>query len=367
MNSRERVSRALDHQEPDRVPIDCWASAGTRAKIEEATGLPYSAFLDKRDVDLRYIDGPEYVGPSLKARSTGEEVDLWGVPRKRVHIHLHDGTGQHEETYNEVVSSPLKDLQTREEILAYERWPSADWFDYSGIEAQCDKIRERGRVVVFMGDRLNRLAQLKPAMYLRGTEQILVDMLVQPDVAQTIFDKIREFYLEYGNRILESARGRIDILCTGDDFGAQRNLLIPPDVWRDQLQAGFAAYVAMGKSWGARVMHHSCGAVRSLVPAMIGIGLDILQSLQPEAGGMTPEALKRDFGDRICFQGGVSIQSVLPHGTPDQVRRHVESLFGAMAPGGGFIACTSHNIQADTSMENINALFDAYGRYGSYT
>ncbi len=366
MDSRERVRLALDHQEPDRVPVDCWVSPCTRAKIEDSCGMSYESFLDARDVDLRYIDGPAYVGPPLKAPSTGEQIDIWGVPRERVRQRLHDGKDWHDETYSEVVSSPLQELQTQEEILAYGRWPSPDLYDYSGIEAQCDAIREKGRVVVFMGDRLNRLAQLKPAMYLRGTEQILVDMLLQPDISRSIFEKISGFYLDYGSRILESAKGKIDILCTGDDFGAQRNLLVPPDAWEDQLKAGFAAFIAMGKTYDAKVMHHSCGAVRALIPTMISCGLDILQSLQPEASQMEPEALKREFGNQLCFQGGVSIQSVLPHSTPAEVERHVERLFGAMAPGGGFIACTSHNIQADTSIDNINALFDAYRRFGSY-
>ncbi len=366
MDSRERTILALEHQEPDRVPIDCWMSSGMKEKLENAMKVTYEQFIDNNDVDLRYITGPRYIGPELPVMKDGSQIDIWGVPRKQVHVQLSDEIGNYTDTYREVVFSPLQRLTSVEEILDYDHWPSADWFDYSVIEEQCRKIRDAGRVVVFQGDRLNRIAQLKPAMYLRGFEQIFIDMIATPEIARAIVNPISNFYLEYGNRILEAARGKIDILCTGDDFGVQNGLLISQDMWIDLLKKGFENYVELGKSYGAFVMHHTCGSVYPLIPDMIDCKLEILQSLQPEAANMDPKKIKDKFGEHLSFQGGVSIQKVLPYGSQVEVKKHVETLLEAMAPGGGFIACTSHNIQADTPIHNLQALFQAYREFGKY-
>lgn len=358
MDSRERTFLSLSHQEPDRVPIDCWVSSGMKRKVEKELHIPYEQFLEKYDVDLRYMSGPRYIEKKREIKALAANTDLWGVPRREVNINF--------ESYKEVVKSPLENFQTVEEIAEYNHWPSADWFDYSEIEQQCNKILENKRVVVFMGDRLNRIAQLKPAMYIRGYEQILIDMLINPEIAEEIFRRITSFYLEYGRRILEAAKGKIDIFCTGDDFGSQNGGLISLPLWKKFLKNGFKEFNELGQSYGAKVMHHTCGSVYTLIPELIECKLDILQSIQPEAAAMDPKLLKKEFGKKLSFQGGVSIQKVLPHGSAADVAEHVKSLFEAMAPGGGFIACTSHNIQADTPAENVEALFKAYHDYGKY-
>jgi uroporphyrinogen decarboxylase len=166
---------------------------------------------------------------------------------------------------------------------------------------------------------------------------------------------------------LEAARGKIDILVTGDDFGMQNGMMISPSMWKEMLENGFRDYIRVAKDYGTRVMHHTCGSVYSIIENFIECDLDILQSLQPEALNMDPGRLKSDFGDRLCFQGGISIQKVLPFMDPDDVRAHVASVFKQMMPAGGYIAGTAHNIQADTSIENIAALFEAYHTYGGYS
>jgi uroporphyrinogen decarboxylase len=254
-----------------------------------------------------------------------------------------------------------------EEIMGYGHWPSPDWFDYSDIEAQCQSVRELGRVAVFVGDRLNRIAQLKPAMYLRGIEGIFLDLSLNPNVAKAILSRIRRFYCSYLERILAAARGKLDILLMGDDFGCQNGPLMSPGMWVDFLGEGFAQYIDIAHRYGVLVMHHTCGGVRPLIPLMIERGLDILQSLQPEASGMDPWELKADFGTQLTFHGGISIQSTLPFGTPDDVRDEVRDRVDALAGAGGYILCTSHNIQADTPIENVQALLGAYRDYGRYS
>jgi len=362
MNSRERVLRTLNLEQPDRVPIDLWMSSGFTRKLLPTLGIGEKAFLDLHDVDLRYIEGPAYVGPPLREYSDGSDEDIWGVRRATVTVPTTGGS----ETYQEVAWSPLASAQTVEDVNNYDHWPSPDWFDYGGIERQCEEIRREERAVVFMGDRMNRLAQLKPAMYLRGVEQILVDMIGDPEIAEAVFAKVRRFYRSYAERIFEAARGKIDILLMGDDFGSQNGPLISPEMWTRFIGEGFGEYASLAKSYGLRVMHHTCGSVRPIVPLMIERGLDVLQSLQPEASDMDPRMLKAEFGDRLAFHGGISIQQTMPFGTPEDVRSEVGDRIEALAGGGGYILCTAHNIQADTPVENVMELLRAYKDCGRY-
>jgi uroporphyrinogen decarboxylase len=357
MDSRERTYLALEHSAGDRIPIDFWASSSMIRKLERGLALSYEAFLDRYDVDLRYIEGPRYAGPRLE-----EDRDIWGVRRTVIHVPVEGGA----ESYSEVAESPLAALTSVEQVERYPGWPSPDAFDYSVIEGQCDRIREQGRVVVFMGDRLNRVAQLKPAMYLRGLENAFLDLILRPEIAHAVLGQIKTFYVVYLERILEAAKGKIDIVLTGDDFGSQKGLLVSPLTWRTFIKPGFAAYISLIKSYGARAMHHTCGSVVDLLPEMVECGLDVLQSLQPEASGMSLAGLKRAFGQRICYHGGISIQRTMPFGTRETIRREVRDIAETIKPGGGYIYCTAHNIQADTSVQNVQALVEAYHEYGRY-
>jgi len=351
MNSRERTFLALEHKAGDRIPIDFWATKVVTERLEREVGMTRAQFLDHYDVDLRYIDGPRYTGPSLE-----EGTDIWGVRRGAVAA----GSGGRSEVYGEVISPPLSAAESVKDIEKYAHWPSPDWFDYSVIEKQCENILKEKRVVVFMGDRLNRVAQLKPAMYLLGTEKIFMDLAVREEIVRAVFRKIRTFYLAYLERILRAAKGGIDIVLTGDDFGAQNGLLISPDMWRASVKPGFREYMDLIRSYNAVSMHHTCGSVVEIIPDMIECGLKVLQSVQPEAKGMLLSDLKKKFGNKLCFQGGVSIQKTMPYGTPDDIRREVRRIAAVVRSGGGYIFCTSHNIQADTPVENITALMDAY-------
>jgi len=363
MDSRERTFLALNHEEPDRVPIDFWSSRCLDAKLEKALGTSREAFLDANDVDLRYIQGPRYIGPPLAADADGATIDIWGVRRRKVAVELADGG---REVYSELKESPLAGAKTAKEIEAYGHWPSPDWFDYAPVADQCRRIREAGRVTVFVGDRMNRVAQLKPAMYLRGMDRILMDMALEPEIAAAILGRIRAFYLVYAERILEAAGGLLDIFLMGDDFGMQQGPLVSPQMWEAFLGDGFGAYAKLARDHGVKVMHHTCGSVAPLIGPMMERGLDILQSLQPEAGGMDLAGLKRDFGDGLAFHGGLSIQRTVPFGTPGDIRREVAERVRVLAPGGGYILCTSHNVQADAPIENVQALLEAYREEGTY-
>jgi len=364
MDSCERVEKCLNHKEPDRVPIDFWATKEVNARLLKHFGRSDMAeLLQHLDIDFRYIEGPRYVGPELTVRPDGSKEDHFGVPRKPVTY----GDGAQAGTYSEVAEYPLEKAVSVDEIESYPKWPQPGWFDYECVREQAKRSRETGKVVIFMGDRLNRCAQLKPGMYVRGVEQILIDTFMNPDIAKAVFRRITDFYTEYLRRTLEAGGGNIDIVFAGDDFGTQNNTFMPVKTWREQLRDGFKRFIDVGHEFGCKVAHHSCGCITPLIPDLIECGLDILNPLQPDVAGMDYRKIKAEFGARITFHGAISIQKTLPYGSPEDVRNEVKDRKEKLAPGGGYIFCTAHNIQIDTPMENIKALFAAYRDFGEYS
>jgi len=359
MNHRARVLTALAHQHPDRLPRDYWATLEVTERLRQHWGLPdREALLRHIGADLRYVEGPAYVGRALRRHPDGSVEDLWGVRRRPETV-----TGEgYTWTYQHVVEAPLEAAQTPADVAAYPRWPSPDGWDYSQVRQQC--LAHDGYAVVNAGDRLDRTAQLKPMMYLRGMEQTYVDLAREPDMVDALIGRIVEYFLEVDRRVFEAAAGAIDIFMMGDDFGTQQGPMMSLDTWRRFFRPGFAAFIDLAHRYGLKVMHHTCGSVVGLIPDFIVCGLDILQSLQPQAAGMDLAQLRREFGRDLCFQGGIDIQGVLPHGTPEEVRQHVRRQIGAAGDQGGYILCTAHNLQPDTPLANVLALFEAYEEFG---
>jgi uroporphyrinogen decarboxylase len=357
MDSRERVLLALAHREPDRVPVDYWATPEINARLLDRYGFSsQEELLDHFDADFRYIEGPKYIGPEPRVRQDGSVEDHFGVPRVRMEV----GSGAHSGAYLEVIDFPLEGAESLDEVRDYDKWPNPDWFDYDCVRDQVAEVRRLGKVAVFVGDRMNRCAQLKPAMYVRGIAKILEDLVLNPEIAEYLFRRITAFYLEYTRRILDAAGDGIDIFMTGDDFGTQNGLIMSPDMWRRFLRPGFEALVGIAKKHGCKVAHHSCGSIKPIIPDMIECGLDILNPVQPDVRDMDHGELKALFGEKLCFHGSISIQRTLPFGSTKEVRDEVLERFRTLAPGGGFIFCTAHNIQVDTPLANIEALIEAY-------
>jgi uroporphyrinogen decarboxylase len=362
LRSRERVLTALAHREPDRVPVDFWAAPETKQRLLAHLNLPTEEdLLTFLGADLRYVLGPSFIGQERKRWPDGATEDLWGVRRAPITV---QGNG-YSWRYKEVTHSPLQAMTSVAEIDAYAGWPSADWWDYTHLVEQCDQHRDYA--VVIAGDRLDRTAQLKPAMYLRGMEQFLIDLALEPALAEAIIEHITAYYMDYNRRVFDVAQGRIDIFMMGDDFGMQTGPLVSVDMWRRYFRKGFRQYCDLAHQYGMKVMHHTCGSVRALIPDLIDAGLDILQSLQPRASGMNLADLKAEFGRDLCFHGSIDIQETMPRGTADDVRREVATRMVAGKPGGGFIMSTAHNLLPDVPVSNILALYDACREFGAYS
>jgi len=363
MNSITRVKKILSHDCADRVPRDFWSTAQTDRKLINELNSKIKNFeeiLKLFKIDFRHIQGPKYIGPTLKNLPNGTFESIWGILFKNEYLNINNNI----ENVVNVINSPLNKLETLNDIKKYKHWPSPDWFDYSTIYEQC--LKYGNEITVFMGDRLNRVSQFKTAIYLRGMDKFLLDMYLNKKIFSYIISRIIEFYNEYIKRILKAANGKIDIFMTGDDFGMQRNTIISVADWKKYFKPGFKHYIDTIHSFNIPVMHHSCGSIYNLIPEFIDCNLDILQSLQPNAEEMDFERIKKSFGNYICFHGGISIQTNLPFGKPKDVEEEVKKTMNVMKRNGGYIACTAHNIQADTPVSNILALIDAYDRYGKY-
>jgi uroporphyrinogen decarboxylase len=362
MNSQERVLTAMAHQEPDKVPVDYWAVPEVNEILLKKFGVEKeNDLLNRLEVDLRYVK-PSYTGSEFKEQPDGslhrklrDEIflDIWGVKRKKVNW----GRG----SYLEVIESPLRDAGNVKEIED-NTWPRVEDFDYQSISRQCSKYKDLA--IILTGDRLTtRASVFKLAMYLRGMDKFLMDLVLSPRLVEALVATLLEFHLEHNRRIFEAAAKEIDIFMLGDDFGSENGLLVSPPTFRKFFKPALQCLIDLAKKFNLKTMLHCCGGVRELIPDFIEMGLDILNPTQIWAKGMDPEDLKREFGKDICFHGSIDIQKELPFRTPDEIKKIVKSRIKILGKNGGFILAPSHNLQPDIPVDNIIAMYEAEREY----
>jgi uroporphyrinogen decarboxylase len=185
-----------------------------------------------------------------------------------------------------------------------------------------------------------------------------MDLIDSPEMVHAIFERVTAFYTAHFKRMLEAADGRVDLAFTADDIGGQEGLLMSLKTWEALIKPYHMRLNKVIHDFGVKVIYHTDGAVMKAVPGLIDMGIDVLQALQFSARGMDPAVLKENYGRRLCFEGGVSVQTTLPFGTPQEVRQEVEMLITTLGRGGGYILGPSHAIQAGTPPENILAMFE---------
>ena len=187
-------------------------------------------------------------------------------------------------------------------------------------------------------------------------------MIIEPEVAQALFDRFVQFELEHYERIFMACDGQADILRPHDDYGTQISLLFSKDMFREFFAENTKKLTALAHKYGAFYQQHSCGAVHDFIPLFIECGVDILEPLQ-KVQGLEPERLAQEFGGKIAFHGGVDTQGVLPFGTPEEVRQSAKHLVNTLGVNGGYILMASQSIESDVPTANIDALFDIKNRY----
>ena len=346
MNSKERVLAAVEHAACDRLPVDFWATPETKEHLLAHLNLANDeALLQALGVDIRIVR-PKYIGPELKVNARGELKDIWGVIRKKV---KYDGG-----CYWEVSHPPLVGVQDTSELARYQ-WPDPDYYDYDEVAREAENYPEYA--IMNAAGRLNRTSLLHAAMYLRGMDLFMMDMVLRPQLAKAILKHIAAYFLAHNERTFRASRGLLDIFMLGDDFGGQNGLLVSLPMWREFFASGLGEFIVQAKSYSLKVMFHSCGSIKPLIPDLIRLGVDILNPIQVRAKDMDPVVLKAEFGERITFHGGIDIQETLPRGTVDEVRAEVRKMKRALGPT-GYILAPTHNIQVDTPTQNILAMYE---------
>lgn len=359
MNSKQRVLLSLNHQEPDRVPVDFWWSHETRDKLIEHLGLKNQDELqDYLGSDIRCIY-PKYIGPPLRRFEDGSYEDFWGVIRKPTQF----GGKEYKGEYDEVIFCPLREATSVEDIERM-RWPSPDWFDYDSLIPQCEQFRDYALMIGRMGVETQTIfIQL---WFFRGLDQILIDFADRPDFVKAMVDRIMKFRLEHIERMLAVTKGRAHILQIADDYGMQNGLMMSPAMWKDYFAPPLKAIADMGHEFGMKIFLHCDGSSRQIIPDFIDLGVDILNPIQPQCVGMEPNELKKEFGDRLCFHGAVDTQKTLPFGTREEVISEVKERIEVMGKGGGYILAPVHTVEADVPVGNILAVYETVKKYGKY-
>jgi len=352
MTSRERVLTAFAFEEPDHVPAWLGAAPETRELLVEHLGLAddeaLSVYLgdDFRRVFATYA-GPPESGPEANLAPGSTYRTPFGVER-------------HGYGYGMPREHPLADATLRE-VHDY-AWPDPAWMSVSGIRAEIG--RWHGEYAILGGD---WSPFWHDAFDLLDMENLIVKTYEQPELVDALLGHIVDYYAGVSQRIFDAASDLMDIFFIGNDFGGMDGPLMGEAMFRRFYLPHLKRLVDLGHDYGLKVMMHCCGGFVPLIPAMIEIGLDGLQALQPSARGNDPRELKAAFGDKIVLNGGIDTQFVLIQGTPDLVRAKTREVLDIMMPGGGYVASPSHDyVLPETPLENILALYETVREHGRY-
>lgn len=343
MTHRERILNAINHKPVDRIPTDYWGVPEITEKLRGHFGVKTDLELFKK-LDIDKIMG---VYPKFLPKDRAGE---WDIKSKIITL---PGGGQ----YSEPLGFPIGHCESIEEIEQCYTFPSVEMYDYSVIPGQIKAAEgyaiEGGYISLsyFYSE-------------IRGVEQMLTDLLAEPEIARYIIGRLQEFLHEHTRRILEAGDGKIDICQVTDDFGSQSSLLMSPGMIQEFFGDDYTKNINMIKSYGAAVFHHDDGAMSDLVPWLTDKGIQLLNPLQWHLPGWDLPRLKVDFGDKICFHGGVDNQFVLPFGSEEEVRAEVRSCMDILFKDHtGFILAPCHNVQSNTSAQNVLAMYDEAMKY----
>ena len=374
MNSVERVLTTINLKEPDRVPLDLGGPISGITKIAydglkthlEMRELPSVVWdrmqqlveIDERvlqrfGIDFRHIRLNPPRKEEIKEVSGESFVNEWGITFRR--------SGYYFEIVDDL--SPLYKASLIDEVESY-RGPKPHEGRFRGLREKAKKLSEQGFAVTcdaFTG------GVLELPVWLRGFKKFYHDLVANPEFADALLDRASELLKLFWGAFLDEVGDYAHIALIGDDYGMQQGMLISPKMWREKVKNRIRELFSFVKQKAkVKIELHSCGSVRPIVGDLIEIGLDVLNPVQPRAKDMDSFQLKEEFGDRICFHGGIDIQYVLPTGSRKDVQDEVKTKIQAFAPGGGYILGAAHNLQPDVPPSNIAAMYDAAHRYGRY-
>ncbi|MBT4502128.1 MAG: hypothetical protein HOC74_30630 [Gemmatimonadetes bacterium] len=347
MNSRERVLASIAHQKPDRVPIYLWLTPTLSERLQRERGVE---------------DFETYLGMDIRFAgycSLGEELDFSAYTG---HFHpdtaVDDwGCGAYPVGYYHFTKAqcPLERAISIGEIRDYP-FPRREP-DVAGIRCQVENIQARGLLACSQYE----CGTFEQGHALMGMEGLLTSMYTAPDMVELLFERISDIKARIAAAYVEAG---VDMLWIGDDIGIQTGPVMDPAMWRGLLLPHLAKIIAAAREVrpDIPVAYHSCGSIGFAVEGLIEAGVDVLQSIQPEAND--PAKLKREYGDQLAFWGGVGSQSTMSSGTAAEVENEVRNLIETVGDGGGLICSPAHFIEPESPLENIDAFIEAVERYG---
>ncbi len=354
MTSKERVLTAFAHGRPDRVPIDYLANPGIDLRLKRHFGIAADddeSLRRRLGVDFFEII-PPYIGPPLHQEIPGKKIDLWGIRTRWVE---HDTGG-----YWDYCDFPLKDAD--EERVARWPMPSPDDFDYDTALAQCVQMKDYCLNIgnPGAGDVINTAGMI------RTVEQTLLDLMTDEPAGLLFMDRKNAVQLEVYGRMLETAKGKIDLMWLGEDLGTQRGPMVSLELFRKHVRPQHQRFVDLARSFGIPVMMHCCGSSSWAFEDFIDMGITVIDTLQPEAKDMAPAFLKQRFGSRLSFHGCISTAGPVATGTVEDVIRNVRETLEIMMPGGGYALAPTHMLQDNSPTENVLAMYESVRSYGRY-
>jgi uroporphyrinogen decarboxylase len=367
------MRKALNHKEPDRVPVD-WGVLNI-ASIHEVAyknlieylgkdesinihdpiqvlALPSDEIMDMFNVDTRYIIPNDPSTWTLEYNENGDWVNEFGTYYKRVG------------NYCDFTEFPLAHCVTIEDLKRFEMPDPTDPARFKGLKEKAKDLYENTDYAL-SGYPAPNLHYVN--WTLRGYQNYMLDMAADPAFANYITDMVLDWEIAYMGCYLDEIGEYLDLQWSGGDWGTQTGPLVHPDVFRRDVLPREKKLIQFLKSKSdAKVGYHSCGSIYWCLDDLIDAGIDIIQPVQPSANDMGDLArLKREFGDRVVFHGATDNQGTF-HTTPDRVEQNAKDTIKALAPGGGYIFSSCHNIQSNCPPENIIALFGACKKYGNY-
>ena len=382
MNSRERLHLALNHQEADRVPFDLGATVLTSIhhksylQLRQALGLPpveprivdifqQIVIIDddariRLKVDVRDVAPRSSATFKIDIQDMGAYTyfyDEWGIGWKMPK----DGGW-----YYDMFDHPLAKAETIADIEGYP-WPDpTDPARFIGLRERAQHAAEVEQQGVFLGGLSAGIMEM--AAWMRGFDNYFSDFANNEALLVALMTKVMELKMQYWEIALGEVGDFASAVGEADDFAGQFRMLISPAMYRrivKPLHKQLFDFIHTRTK--AKIFFHSCGAIRPVIGDLIEIGVDIINPVQVSATGMDSAELKHEFGKEITFWGGgVDTQRVLGNGTPEEVRADTKRRIEDLAPGGGFVFATVHNIQGNVPAENILAMWETLQEYGVY-
>lgn len=371
LSHRERVYLTLEHQEPDRVPVDFLGHSsllldeayfrlkeylGIQGDIEPFREGSTANYYDERilehfDIDFRRLFLPVTPAGRIVYKDMNRFVCPWGIIWRKQGAYIHPEKG------------PLEGLDKDQAKTYHYPNPERVWYA-ENLAEKAQWLYDHTDYALVARNPLT-YGFLDRACRLRGMEQFMMDMVLNPEFAHHIIDNILNVHLRVYEMFLNAVGPYVHIVETGDDLGAQNNLLISPKTYREFIKPAEIKLNRVIKDLApqARIFRHTDGAVLDIIPDMIETGVQILNPVQPSAAGMDSALLKAKFGEELTFHGGVDQKP--QEGTEMDIREEVRKRINAFAPGGGYILSTCNHIMAAPA-ENIVAMFDEAFTYGRY-